>query len=289
MNQEEQAELNEKLFDAAKNGNNEEVRELIEAGGQVNTVDIFGRTPLHYAAGDGHTETVKALIEAEAQVNAVNRFGRTILHLAAENGHTKTVKTLVAAGADVNANDSDVYGYKPLHKAAQRGYTTIAEELIAAKADVNAKNIYGNTPLHEAAENGHIKIVERLIAAEAGVNVANQEEQTPLDNAQTRGYEFYNKVIDAIAKRIKSDTEKAKALMMGSHTKLGATFGLNDIEKELLRIIIKKADIITLADMPEKHQDAVEAKLNELQGKHVDSHATKVAAGRNNDHSQARS
>ena len=55
------------------------------------------------AARVGNTETVKALIDAGADVNARLKSGTTALMIASGSGHTETVRALIDAGADVNA------------------------------------------------------------------------------------------------------------------------------------------------------------------------------------------
>jgi len=255
MTKEEQAELNNKLLYATANGNDEEVERLIAAGADVNTSDEFKTTPLYYAVGEGHTTIVNKLIEKGVNVNFVDGSGRTPLHMAATFGHIEA-----------------------------------ARALIAAKADVNAVNRFGQTPLHLAAKEGRTKIAQELIAAGARVNAVDENGQTPLDFAKTQGDEFYNIVINDIAEQI-NDTEKAMAFKMGIHDRLGKESLLNNLVPDLFDKIMKNLTpvIMKLDDIPEKHRKAVEERLNELHEKHVDSHATKVAAGRNNDHSQARS
>ncbi len=42
------------LFDAAARGDLDEVKRLVAQGADVNTVNLFGDTPLHWAAVNGH-------------------------------------------------------------------------------------------------------------------------------------------------------------------------------------------------------------------------------------------
>ena len=93
------------IFEAARTGNIDRVRELIAAGANVNQQDIDGWTPLHLAAYNGHQAVVQALIAAGADVNQQDNDGRTPLHRAACYGHQEVVQALIAAGANVNQQD----------------------------------------------------------------------------------------------------------------------------------------------------------------------------------------
>ena len=111
------------IWEAAKQGDVDAVKQFIVAGEDVNTKDNRGSTSLHDR-------------------------GRTPLHRAASGGHKEVVELLIAEGADVNAKTDA--GFTPLCDAAQFGHKEIAELLIATGADVNAKNKHGETPLDYA-------------------------------------------------------------------------------------------------------------------------------------------
>jgi len=69
----------EKLVDAAKSGNVEQVRALLKHRLElVNQRDPSGATPLHYAALGGHREVVRLLAVHGADINARDaQFGAT--------------------------------------------------------------------------------------------------------------------------------------------------------------------------------------------------------------------
>jgi ankyrin repeat protein len=91
--------INEKLLEAVRLNEIEEVKKLIEKGADVNVVDEYGATALYWASYKGHSEIVKILIEAGADVNVVNRDGETALYWTSSWGYSEIVKILKEAGA----------------------------------------------------------------------------------------------------------------------------------------------------------------------------------------------
>ena len=69
---EEEFFLEEELIEAAKNGNVEDVEDIINEGANIEHFDEIGNTALMYAAIYGHLEVVKLLIIAGADINATS-------------------------------------------------------------------------------------------------------------------------------------------------------------------------------------------------------------------------
>lgn len=69
----------DELIEAAKRGDLEQVRGLLQAGRElVNQRDESGATPLHYAALNGHRPVVQLLVQQGADPNSRDRqFGAT--------------------------------------------------------------------------------------------------------------------------------------------------------------------------------------------------------------------
>jgi hypothetical protein len=115
-------------------------------------------TALTKAAKKGQTDIVKTLLEQGTDVNAKDCKGHTALIKAVRWGHTETVKALLAKGADVNI----IGGYTALMWAAGYGHTDIVQALLEQGADVNAKNNDGKTALMIANEAGRAEIIQML-------------------------------------------------------------------------------------------------------------------------------
>ena len=116
----------EALFEAIEANDVEKVKELIQAGADVNAKK-YGDTPLHCCK---NVDVAKLLIEAGADVNAKGYYERTPLHKC-EN--VDVAKLLIEAGADINAKDSD--GLTPLYCRDPE----IANVIIEAGANLEAE------------------------------------------------------------------------------------------------------------------------------------------------------
>jgi len=141
------------------------------------------------AAYDGNADVVRQLIEAGADVNYRQRHDTpTPIHWAAKQGHADVVRLLIEAGADVSAEETagEFTRMTPLHWAAS-GHADVVRLLIEAGADVNAMTILG-TPLHLAVAEDNADVVRLLIEAGADVNRETLT-FTLIEYAVSKGYE----------------------------------------------------------------------------------------------------
>jgi ankyrin repeat protein len=169
------------LHQAARGGDIETIRLMVDAGLGVNDANFAGFTPLMEAAFSGTVDGVKLLIAKGANVNAVSGDGSfqkvkagtialgnwTALLAAATLGSPEMVVTLVGAGADVNARD--VRGMTPLMLAVatDRQNADVIRKLIAYKADVNVRSLAGETALDWARKIGNPSVMQVLERAKA--------------------------------------------------------------------------------------------------------------------------
>ena len=91
------------LVDAARNGDRDALRALLQKGANVNAAEADGTTALHWASYRDDVESADLLIRAGAKVNAANDLGATPLWTASLNGSEAMVRRLLEAGANPNA------------------------------------------------------------------------------------------------------------------------------------------------------------------------------------------
>jgi ankyrin repeat protein len=166
------------LHDASRNGHEEAVRVLLDTDNILvdpqNENDI---TPLSVAARYGQEAVVRQLIEAGADVDSVSSEYCTPLHQAACEGHDGVTRILIAGGADVNMQDKDEQ--TALHTAVISGYEQVVQSLLAADAAVNLRDNDDCTPLHHAVKIENANIVQYLLEAGADPTVISKDGETP--------------------------------------------------------------------------------------------------------------
>ncbi|XP_039676605.1 GA-binding protein subunit beta-2a [Perca fluviatilis] len=156
-------DLGKRLLEAARKGQDDEVRNLM-ANGAPFTTDWLGTSPLHLAAQHGHYSTADVLLRAGVSRDARTKVDRTPLHMAAAEGHTVIVELLVRSGADINAKD--MLKMTALHWAAQHGHHGVAETLIKHGADVHALSKFDKSPFDIAAD---IQNTELMLLLQEGM------------------------------------------------------------------------------------------------------------------------
>ncbi|MCH2162332.1 MAG: CotH kinase family protein [Phycisphaerales bacterium] len=95
------------IWMAAKTGDLDRMRTLLDKDVDHSGYDNLGITPLSWAAVSGHPDVARMLMEAGADPNQPNRDQGTPLHAASFLGHGDVVVLLVESGARINARNGD--------------------------------------------------------------------------------------------------------------------------------------------------------------------------------------
>ncbi|MDQ3281127.1 MAG: M56 family metallopeptidase [Acidobacteriota bacterium] len=158
----------EALIKAAEAGDMLEVRQLLDAGMDVNTIMPGDGTALITAARAGRLDMVNYLIERGADVNLSSAGDGNPLIVASGEGYLDIVRFLLDHGARI---DDVVLGDEnPLMQAAGNGHADVVELLIERGADVNAEAVEGSrvrTPLAMARRGRNPQIIRMLQRAGA--------------------------------------------------------------------------------------------------------------------------
>jgi hypothetical protein len=212
---------------AARSGDAESARLLVEAGADVNDALPNGMTALVEAAQSGHEDVGILLLNKGANANARD-VGYTALHAAVLRSGVRLVNALLShsanpnlrmtKGTPVRRNSEDfelpatLIGATPYFLAAKFLEPAIMRVLAAAGADVHLSMKSGDTPLLAAAgmgagpqtdrrglsvlDGGKIEDERRVVesvavalANGAGVNEANQAGDTAVHAAALLGYD----------------------------------------------------------------------------------------------------
>ena len=159
------------------------------------TVMKGGSTPLLFAARSGDAESARILLDKGADANDALPDGTSALVLAAHSGHGEVGAALLEKGADPNAMGS---GYTALHAAVLRSDMELVKALLAHHADPNLRmtkgtpmrrdttdfnlpaTLIGATPYLLAAKFLEPEIMQALVAGGADPKITMPNGATPL-------------------------------------------------------------------------------------------------------------
>jgi ankyrin repeat protein len=191
-----------------------------------------GLTALLFAARQGETDTVKALLDDKADINAVDSDGNNALVLAILNGHYDLTQFLIDRGADVNIaakngrtalysavemHDVD-WSPRPARKETDKTTSMdIIHSLLDHKANVNAQltgpapiekhaqdlgdktMAAGTTPFTRAARSADLELMHLLLDKGADPKLVGKDNQTALMVAAGVAYNDHIKGTEAEA------------------------------------------------------------------------------------------
>lgn len=171
------------LLDAVLERRTDVAQLLIAKGADVNARNLeTGTTAIEYAVITQNAAILHALLQANAQTDIRTRNGSTLLHLAAARGSQPVLELLLDAHANVAVGDDQ--DYTPLDVCILNNQLNLLPILLAHGASASrVRAADGRQPLHLACIRGFASAVAPLVAAGASPVAKDRFGQTPLDLA----------------------------------------------------------------------------------------------------------
>ncbi len=199
-----QPEIDAGLLEAAKNCDQDLVKNLVDQGANVNHADSNNASVLMWSVKCDNEEMVRYLLGngAKIETNGVifedtsrtSYFGN-LTCIAAANGNTSLLKYLIEdCGIQVDdkeysIEDSAKTGWTALQWAAYNGKINSLGYLISKGADININHsVYKFTPLHLAILGGHEEAMTILASNGADLNLTEYNGWSALHYACRDGY-----------------------------------------------------------------------------------------------------
>jgi ankyrin repeat protein len=206
------------------------IKILLSHGALLSPHGVKGRTAVHIAARFGCAPALKELVKApNVDLEEVDEFGRSPLHWACWFGHHGAIHILLSAGASIESIEPPKpNGWPPIIKCAVRNFTKSARALLQAGVDVNVHFAKG-TALSGAAESGHLEMCCWLLDNGADPNSANPSRSMVSYAVDSKKLEIVTLLLERGAK-IEADNSETDS----SPLVLAAVSGLEEIAKLLL-------------------------------------------------------
>ncbi|KLJ07588.1 hypothetical protein EMPG_16946 [Blastomyces silverae] len=172
-----------RVLEVVSEGNEDELRLLLDKGVNLRAVDRDGQTALHLAVINHHVSLAELLLKAGSNTEAASHGGSKPLYIAAELGNVAFVNLLLRFSADVESHNDET-GYTAFHQALLNGHADVAEALLENEADIDALTPDGHTPLFSAVIHDNLDITEFLLENGANKYLRDDNGKT-VDNLAT--------------------------------------------------------------------------------------------------------
>ncbi len=168
------------------------------------TGDVLATEALAAAAKRGDVERVREVLEEGVSPDAKDGGGYTPLIHAAARGRLAVVELLLDEGADPFVLDSRIYS-SALHRAAQSSVPEVALVLLRHGAPIDLQSPFnGHTPLMDAVWHKRAGVVSALLDAGANLDAQGRLGYTALDIARRDGLEEIVALLERRAAEIRA-------------------------------------------------------------------------------------
>ncbi|MCL2276786.1 MAG: ankyrin repeat domain-containing protein [Treponema sp.] len=153
----------------------------------VNALDSYGRTPLHYAAETGDSQLAGFFISLGANIDALDNRGQSPLGISIEKNDPVTAGIIARAGSDIH---KEILNSETAASLALKKNENIFK-IILTPSNIESTDKNGHTILHIASIEGKAWAVHEVIAVSASasngiINKKDNAEKSALDYALER-------------------------------------------------------------------------------------------------------
>lgn len=145
-------QIERELIMAARQGDADKIRDLLEEGASPDAATAFQGGALHQAAAQGHVHVLTLLLQKGADINKKTETGQSALMTAIWQGQRDTAIFLIEEGINLNLVDA-IDGSTALHLATRKNMTDVAQAMLAARANMEISTQEGLTPLMLARQS----------------------------------------------------------------------------------------------------------------------------------------
>jgi ankyrin repeat protein len=183
------------LITAARLGDLETIKALIERGDAIDCELKYGSSALMIAASRGHEDVVRLLAAHGAKVNRRNKFGATALLEACEKGHGHVIRALAELGADINLAHNK--GSTVLFSATTRRDIQVIRVLLELGADPDLLNFEGWSARRWAESEANPALMELFGNSKKGAkeDVQSSDQPEPSPESKEEVSETKTKVV----------------------------------------------------------------------------------------------
>lgn len=159
---------------AAKYGNIDEIKKLIEKGVKYKDTDLLAAAQGPFR-GANKIDVYKYLIdELKLKPSVTNESGQNVLHIVcAKANQEEIISYLFGKGVDINQVDKD--GNTPFMNASGTKSVAVVEMMLPKVTDINHVNQKGQSALLNAVKSSRGKVVELLLAKGADVKIIDKD------------------------------------------------------------------------------------------------------------------
>lgn len=148
------------------------LKAAINRGADVNSlISPKDGTALHFCVASRKMDACKFLIRKGADLESRDIYGRTPLHVATERNLIHAIEFLLEKGANINSQTDN--GFTPLHRAAIEGHYALCKLLLDKGADMEAMAHELGPPIMGAIHQSNTSIVKLLLKHGANPNAMN--------------------------------------------------------------------------------------------------------------------